>query len=118
MINWFHMNHGTHPLIALGIMLPFVLIGMPILGAGLAIGFYFGREVRDCEVFRKMNFSTHKWGQFSLWENFKWAFQGWAFWKNWSKDNHLDFWPVVVTVIVAYYLIICVWPLIIVLITI
>lgn len=95
MIGWLHRHHLTHPLLALAMMIPFIVAGAPWAGAAFAIGFYFGREVRDAEVSLGMNFIRSLSSSGVLW-----AFQGFDV-RRWSRDNHLDFWPVVLTALVA-----------------
>lgn len=95
MIRWLHDHHLTHPLIALAMMIPFVVAGAPWLGALLAIGFYWGREARDAEIAMEMDFAegllsppTVFWPLRGLWPG------------NWTRDNHLDFWPVTAVLLI------------------
>ena len=48
------MHHSiTHALIGLAIMLPFAWLGYPILGAIIASGFYFTRELYQFYILGK-----------------------------------------------------------------
>ena len=89
--------HLTHPIAALGFVLIFMLFGYGVVGCYIAICFYLGREVRDCEVQLGMNFKE------GLSKNgLLWALQGFDI-RKWSLDNHLDFWPVLIIISVVLW---------------
>jgi hypothetical protein len=58
------------------------IFGRPRTGAVFAVGFYFGREVAHVGA---------RWADNPWW----WGFDP----TRWGRDNHLDFWPVVLTVL-------------------
>jgi hypothetical protein len=73
--------HLSHPLLAAFAVLAGAVCRRPRYGAVFAVGFYYGREVAHVGA---------RWADNPWW----WGFDL----TRWSRDNHLDFWPVVVTV--------------------
>jgi hypothetical protein len=76
--------HLSHPLLALAKMAPFAVVGVwwapaAWIGAMFAVGFYYGREVAHVGAAIPRN---------------RW-YAGYLP-TRWSRDNHLDFWPVLV----------------------
>lgn len=74
--------HLSHPLLAFAKMAPFAAVGVwwapaAWIGAAFAVAFYYGREVAHVGV----RVYANRW---------------WAGYlpTNWTRDNHLDFWPV------------------------
>lgn len=96
-----HDWHVGHVLIGLGITLAFWVAGLPYIGAAVACGFYFGREVRDTENHLKLDFDDME--SMGAWDMLIYAMGGWNL-RNWSRDNFLDFLPVVATSIPVAYL--------------
>lgn len=73
----------SHPLLALVKMTPFLLASLAYppalwIGAAVAVSFYYGREVAHVGAALPDN----RW-----WEGYLPT--------RWKRDNHLDFWPVV-----------------------
>jgi len=76
--------HLSHVLLGLAKMAPFAVVGLwwwpaAWIGAAVPVSFYYGREVAHVGV--------------RVYDNRWWA--GYLP-TNWSRDNHLDFWPVLV----------------------
>lgn len=80
--------HLSHPLLAAVAVLAGAACRRPRDRAVFAIGFYYGREVAHVGA---------RWADNPWW----WGFDL----TRWSRDNHLDFWPVLLTVVVLVALI-------------
>lgn len=88
-------THLAHPLAAWIYFTPFMLFGFAWEGAFLVFGFYLGWEIMQRvdeirnEPGRCCSLISHVWP----WEPFK-------VWE-WSKDKHLDLWPLLYLFVVA-----------------
>lgn len=81
---WLEAHHLSHPLLALMVVAVSALLRAESYGAGLAVAFYFGREVTHAGM---------QWPDNPWW----WGFDP----TRWTADNHLDFWPVVAATALA-----------------
>jgi len=69
-------GHFTHPLMGFAITGVATALGDPVMGATIATALFFGRESGQCKTCDQHSLSPY----------FRFD--------QWSRDNHLDFWPV------------------------
>ena len=88
-----HQYHLTHPLLAIAMTLIGWLLGDAMMGAVFAVGFYYSREIAHAEQHINVDWKGSL-SQNSV-KSVLQTMRGW--WPgNWNKDNHLDFWPVLI----------------------
>jgi hypothetical protein len=82
MLRWLHLHNVTHPILAVALFIaPAWLLGHVVVGALIAVSFYYGREVRDAQSFGNADHTSIR--------SLKYLLP-----LHWTRSNHLDFWPV------------------------